>query len=76
MMTTKVLTMLSLLLLGALQTPTFTHNRFTENGKTFSQDGTHLIMACTFPQPSALASQDGQIEFYQNNMLCSGYILA
>jgi len=39
--------MRSLVLLALLLCPAqFTHNRFTESGKTFSQDGTDLMTDC------------------------------
>jgi hypothetical protein len=42
----------------------FTHNRFTEDGKTFSQDGVNLTTACMSKvQDDAVAA-----------MLCAGYV--
>jgi len=47
------------------QIPTFTHNRFTENGKTFSQDGSAMVANCL------TKVEESQME----RLLCSGYIL-
>jgi glutamate synthase domain-containing protein 1 len=53
------------------QTPSFTHNRFTENGKTFSQDGTAIVADCIAKiGPGEAASDSG----YMQTMLCAGYI--
>ncbi len=32
--------------ISSAQTPAFTHNRFTEHGKTFSQDGSAMVVNC------------------------------
>jgi len=50
-----------LVLLSATQ---FTHNRFTEDGKTFSQDGTNLTTACI----SKVENDASAV------MLCTGYV--
>jgi Rap1a immunity proteins len=52
-------------LLALLLAPQFTHNRFTEGGKTFSQDGVNLTTACM----SKVG--DGAI---MAEMLCGGYV--
>jgi hypothetical protein len=70
----KSLLPLILSVLAFSQTPTFTHNRFTENGKTFSQDGAHLIGLCLSPEPPTLAPDYVQISFWQDRMLCGGYV--
>jgi Rap1a immunity proteins len=44
--------------------PTFTHNRFSESGKTFSQDGTNIVAHCLMkPEQDSAAA-----------MLCAGYV--
>jgi Rap1a immunity proteins len=54
--------LISLLSFG--QNPTFTHNRFTENGRTFSQDGSAMVVNCMT-----------KLETSQTEpMLCSGYV--
>src|SRR5271170_7397085 len=70
----KSLLLLSFSVLAFSQTPTFSHNRFTENGKTFSQDGTHLIGLCLSPEPPTLAPNDLKVSFWQQRMLCTGYV--
>ena len=69
-------TLTILCILALAQAQTFTHNRLTENGKTFSQDGTNLIGVCMAPKPSALAAEDMQTSFWQQKALCAGYIEA
>ncbi len=46
------------------QNPTFTHNRFTESGKTFSQDGSAMIASCM------TKLETSQME----PLLCAGYV--
>ena len=53
------------LLLILFSTPQFTHNRFTEGGKTFSQDGVNLTTACM-----SKAANDAMID----EVLCTGYV--
>ncbi len=58
-------TFLLLLLLSQTQPQTqFTHNRFTEGGKTFSQDGTSLMTDCM-----SKVEQDPAA-----SMFCAGYV--
>ncbi|HEX3153104.1 MAG TPA: Rap1a/Tai family immunity protein [Candidatus Angelobacter sp.] len=48
----------------SLPSSPFTHNRFTDNGKTFSQEGTNVIADCmSNPEEDAITA-----------MLCTGYI--
>ncbi|MGA9040314.1 MAG: Rap1a/Tai family immunity protein [Terriglobales bacterium] len=54
---------LVILFLAALaQTSTFAQNRFTENGKTFSQDGSQMVANCMAKGATMEA------------MLCGGYV--
>lgn len=48
----------------------FNHNRFTENGKTYSQDGNAIVSACLIARSDDLSAANGQI----STMLCAGYI--
>lgn len=57
-----LLALLILFDVSSAQTPAFTHNRFTEHGKTFSQDGSAMAVNC-------LAS-DARFE----EGLCAGYV--
>ncbi|MFL6437685.1 MAG: Rap1a/Tai family immunity protein [Terriglobales bacterium] len=52
------------------QTTDFTHNRFTENGKTYSQGRSAMVMACLTAKSEGLSAADGQM----SAMLCAGYI--
>ncbi|HXY78350.1 MAG TPA: Rap1a/Tai family immunity protein [Candidatus Acidoferrales bacterium] len=52
-------------LLILFSTPQFTHNRFTEHGRTYSQDGVNLTTACM-----SKAGDDAVMD----EMLCAGYV--
>jgi hypothetical protein len=66
--------MKTVLAVAILTVACFAQNRFTDGGKTFSQDGNNIIERCTAPKPPQGAALNVQTAFYQETTLCAGYV--